>query len=306
MSVLGARLANVVLFLAATWLAADVVTEVAASMLIPPPSPVRAQVMAPPPSSQPWSQRQAILDRNLFGAQVIADEIPEEIEPDEDLQETRLPLKLLGTVSSDDQIVASAAIENSRQRTHEVVKVGDRLADFTDVVVFRIDRGRVVLQNGAAREELTMNEELLASAPPVKRPKPSPRPSRRATAKRDRGKKSAKDRLKDLADQSGVTGAAALFSQARVLPKYKDGQMVGIEISQIEADSFYETVGLSEGDMLTNINGITIDTPAASQKLLEAFTSQTPIVAEVTGPGGAPRTINISPETIQKFMTEAN
>ena len=58
--------------------------------------------------------------------------------------------------------------------------------------------------------------------------------------------------------------------------------------------------------MLTNINGITIDTPAASQKLLEAFTSQAPIVAEVTGPGGAPRTINISPETIQKFMTEAN
>ena len=58
--------------------------------------------------------------------------------------------------------------------------------------------------------------------------------------------------------------------------------------------------------MLTNINGITIDTPAASQKLLEAFTNQAPIVAEVTGPGGSPRTINISPETIQKFMTEAN
>lgn len=82
--------------------------------------------------------------------------------------------------------------------------------------------------------------------------------------------------------------------------------MVGIEISQIEADSFYEEVGLAEGDMLTNINGITIDTPAASQKLLEAFTSQTPILAEVTGPSGESRTINISPETIEKFMTEAN
>lgn len=307
MSVLGARLANILLFLAATWLAADVVTEVAASMLIPQTAQSRARVAAPPASSQSWSQRQAILDRNLFGAQVLSDEIiTEEIEPDEDLQETRLPLKLLGTVSSTDQIVASAAIENSRKRTHEVVKVGDRLADFPEVVVFRIDRGRVVLQNGASREELTMNEDLLASAPKVNTPKPAPRPSRRATPKRERGKKSAKDRLKDLADQAGVTGAAALFSQARVLPKYKDGQMVGIEISQIEADSFYEQVGLEEGDMLTNINGITIDTPAATQKLLEAFTSEAPLVAEVTGPGGAPRTINISPETIQKFMTEAN
>lgn len=306
MSVLGFRLANVVLFLAATWLAADVVTEVAASILIPPSTPAYVKTTSVAPSAQPWSQRQAILDRNLFGAQVIADEVVDEIEPDEELQETRLPLKLLGTVASTDQIVASAAIENSRKRTHEVVKVGDRLADFTDVVVFRIDRGRVVLQNGASREELTMNEDLMAKAPSVNRTKPTPRPSRRAANKRSKGKKSAKDRLKDLAEQSGVTGAAALFSQARVLPKYKDGQMVGIEISQIEADSFYEQVGLSEGDMLTNINGITIDTPAASQKLLEAFTNQAPIVAEVTGPGGSPRTINISPETIQKFMTEAN
>ena len=82
--------------------------------------------------------------------------------------------------------------------------------------------------------------------------------------------------------------------------------MVGIEISQIEADSFYEEVGLAEGDMLTNINGITIDTPAASQKLLEAFTNQNPILAEVTGPSGQIRTINIPPETIEKYMSEAN
>ena len=306
MSIVGVRLANLVLFLAATWLAADVVTEVTASILIPPAAPSRAKIVARPQSSQSWSQRQAILDRNLFGAQVLSEELPEEIEPDEDLQETRLPLKLLGTISSDDQIVTSAAIENSRKRTHEVVKVGDTLSDFSDVVVFRIDRGRVVLQNGSSREELTMSEDLLASAPvkaPIKR---KPRTSRRKSSDRDKSKKSAKDRLKDLADQSGISGAAALFSQARVLPKYKDGAMVGIEISQIEADSFYEEVGLAEGDMLTNINGITIDTPAASQKLLEAFTAQSPILAEVTGPSGKSRTINISPETIEKFMTEAN
>ena len=82
--------------------------------------------------------------------------------------------------------------------------------------------------------------------------------------------------------------------------------MVGIEISQIEANSFYEEVGLAEGDMLTNINGITIDTPSASQKLLEAFTTQTPILAEVTGPSGQIRTINIPPETIEKYISEAN
>ena len=306
MSIVGVRLANLMLFLATTWLAADVVTEVTASILIPPTAPSRAEIVATPQSSQSWSQRQAILDRNLFGAQVLADELPEEVELDEDLQETRLPLKLLGTVSSNDQVVASAAIENSRKRSHEVVKVGDHLTDFSDVVVFRIDRGRVVLQNGDSREELTMSEDLLARAPAAPPLKRKPRTARRKLADRGKSKKSAKDRLKDLADQSGISGAAALFSQARVLPKYKDGEMVGIEISQIEANSFYEEVGLAEGDMLTNINGITIDTPAASQKLLEAFTSQNPILAEVTGPSGEIRTLNIPPETIEKYISEAN
>jgi len=306
MSIVGFRLANLALFLAATWLAADVVTEVAASILIPPTALSRTEIVAPPQSSQSWSQRQAILDRNLFGAQVLADEVVEEVEPDEELQETRLPLKLLGTVSSSDQVVASAAIENSRKRSHEVVKVGDHLADFKDVVVFRIDRGRVVLQNGDSREELTMSEDILARAPVAAPLKRKPRAARRKASDRAQSKKSARDRLKDLADQSGISGAAALFSQARVLPKYKDGEMVGIEISQIEADSFYEEVGLAEGDMLTNINGITIDTPAASQKLLEAFTNQNPILAEVTGPSGQIRTINIPPETIEKYMSEAN
>ncbi|MFP8875179.1 MAG: type II secretion system protein N, partial [Myxococcota bacterium] len=137
MSVIGKRIANLVLFVAACWLAADVIQEVGAAILIPPPVSSLTRVEAPPPTSQPWSRRQAILDRNLFGAQVISDGASPEPDPDpeEDLQETRLPLKLLGTVSSHDQVVATAAIENTRKRSHEVVKVGDRLVDFPDVVV---------------------------------------------------------------------------------------------------------------------------------------------------------------------------
>ena len=61
-----------------------------------------------------------ILDRNLFGAQVVSEDVIPEPEPDEELQRTRLPLRLLGTVSSDDQVVASAAIENTQDRLHQV------------------------------------------------------------------------------------------------------------------------------------------------------------------------------------------
>ena len=303
MSVLGIRLANMALFLMATWLTADVVTDVAASILIPTAASSQARSAPPPATTQPWSTRQAILDRNLFGAQVMGDDLLVEEEPDEELQETKLPLKLLGTIASNDQVVASAAIENSRKRTHEVVKVGDRLMDFKEVVVSRIDRGRVVLQNGANREELKMGEELMAQAK-VKASKPKPRPSRRRASKQ-KSNETVQDRLKSLADNSGISGAAALLSQARVLPKYEDGKMVGIELSQIESNSLYQKVGLQDGDMLTSVNGVTIDNPAASQELLKALTESPALVAEVLTPNGEGKVITIPQEQLAELMQGA-
>jgi len=301
MSVIGIRLANLVLFVTACWLTADVVQEVGASVLIPAPASALTRAETPSPSSQPWSRRQAILDRNLFGAQVIADEAPPELEPepDEDLQETRLPLKLLGTVSSEDQVVATAAIENTRKRSHEVVKVGNQLVDFPLVTVTRIDRGRVVLQTGTSREELTMDDDLLARAPTP--PTPKPRPSRR-TASRRTAEVDVRDRLEELAGGAGPLGAAAIFSQARILPKYKDGEMVGIELSQIEADSFYEKVGLKDGDLLTSVNGITIDSPSASRDLLQAFSTAEELVAEVMRPDGSTEEIKVDSAQFTSFI----
>lgn len=302
MSILGSRLANLVLFLSACWLGAGVINEVASSILIPPPTAPTTRVETPQPSSRPWSERQAILDRNLFGAQVVKEIAVQEPEPDEDLQETRLPLKLLGTIASADQVVASAAIENTQKRSHDIVKVGDRLTHYSDVVVSRIDRARVVLQNGASREELTMDEELLAKAPSP--PKPAPGSNRRRPPRRP-PEDSVQARLKELTNEAGPLSATELFSQARVLPKYKDGKMVGIELSQIEADSFYEKVGLKDGDLITSLNGVSIDNPSASRELLAAFSTADELVAEVMGPGGEPRQIVVDPEQLNSIMQGA-
>ena len=68
--------------------------------------------------------------KEASGAQVVTDEVLAEPEPEEDLQRTRLPLRLLGTVASDDQVVASAAIENTQDRLHQVVRVGHTLTTF--------------------------------------------------------------------------------------------------------------------------------------------------------------------------------
>ena len=90
-----------------------------------------------------WSDREVILTRNLFNTSLFAP--PEPLPPPEaEVEETELPLGLLGTISSFRSELRSAAIWDAQSREGLVVKEGDDLADGLATVV-RIERGRVLL-----------------------------------------------------------------------------------------------------------------------------------------------------------------
>jgi hypothetical protein len=102
--------------------------------------------------------------------------------------------------------------------------VGHTLDKFANVVVTRIDRGRIVLQNGAHREELLLDPQ----APKVS----TVAPSRRAPQSRNRrrGPASANAsldaRLGKLNDRAPSQGPASVLNGASKLPKKdKSGNM---------------------------------------------------------------------------------
>jgi len=141
---LGIRIANVALFTLCCFLLADVFNKISADLLLP------SGGAAPPPAPAPerrvrsWDERKPILQRNLFGAQVVSDPIAYSEPEPEDIEKTELPLQLLGTIASDNP---ETALE-------------------------RIERRRVILLNGESREELNLEdrkiEREVASAPKAK------------------------------------------------------------------------------------------------------------------------------------------
>jgi len=298
MATIGIRLANAVLFVLSCSVAANVITDVGASALIPTrvAAPPPRQVEAPAPKQ--WQDRQVILERNLFGSKVVDEpiEVVEVIE-DEEAEDSKLPYKLLGTIASDEQVIASAALLNNQTRKHEVVRVGDTLSSHSQVSVERIERGRILLRNGTRLEQLELDDKVAqANIPtPARRPRaarPEPR-SRRPSP-------TVRDRLQELTDEQGPRSPAAIFSQARILPKYEDGAMVGIELSKIKEGSFYEQVGLGDGDIVTSLNGVAIDNPSASKQLLEAFTSADSLTAEVRRAGGGTEMITVDADLLDQ------
>jgi general secretion pathway protein C len=288
---------NAALVVLCCWIAGGLLADTVAELAVPPPTVVAS---GPPPAAPPartWQSRQAILDRNLFKASTAAGG-DEPIE--DDLAATKLPLRLLGTAASGDERRSWAAVEDLEKRQHIVVRIQDRLQGKAEVV--RIERRRIVLRNGGRLEELALDEAETTQGGGVRTASAGAsgrygRPDRRAAMQGAAG--NAAERVQRLAENRfGVTredvetvanNPAALFSQARILPKYDEGKMVGVQLNSIKEGSLFEQIGIREGDTITELNGIQITSQQDSASVLRELTSASAFNVTVTGSDGAVR-----------------
>jgi general secretion pathway protein C len=257
---------NVGLAATCCFVVAKVVTEVGAAAL----EPVAIEPVSAVGTNEADETRAAapslILDRNLFGAQLAgeAQVVEEEAPP---LTATKLPLRLLGTAAATEESRSRAAIEDEKSRKHMVVAVGDPLEGHSRVRVDAIERTRVILDNAGSPEELVLFEDQ--PSPPRPAARRAVRPARRA-ARRSSARADA--RLQALAGRDGQ-GISRLLSQARIVPNYVEGEMNGMKIDAIKEDSLFQRVGLLNGDVITEVNGIVIDRPEAASAIFDELTS---------------------------------
>ena len=98
-------------------------------------------------------------------------------------------------------------------------------------------------------------------------------------------------------DRAGSMRAAAkLFSEAQILPKYEEGEMVGVQLNSIKSESLFSEMGLQDGDVITEMNGISIDSPEQSAKLLQEFAEADEFDVTLLSGDGQSRTLNFKLE----------
>ncbi len=286
---------NAALFVACCYAAADIANNVFGEMLLSAPAqaaPLPSQLDS---AEGPGTPRRVILERNLFNVSTLA---PQPAPVTEDLEATKLPLRLLGTAAADDPALSRAAVEDLETRQHLVVRIDDRLRN--QVRVTRIERRRIVLQNGERFEELALGEgdeagpqtKQAARRRDARKRRPAP-----STAKlSERIRRLGRDRFSvDRKDVAAVArNPATLFSQARILPKYEDGEMLGFQLSYINSGSLYEEVGIQNGEVITELNGIRIDSQEQMAKIIREFAAATEFEVEVMDADGNSRSLSFS------------
>jgi len=173
---------------------------------------------------------------------------PEAAQPrqPEILKTSRLPVTLIGTFAASKPSLSHATLYDRGRKETFVVGIGDRIEDHA--VVEQIERGRIVLREDGAPRELMLDAAPSAS--------PAPSVSRASPA-------DVEQAILDV-----------MVGQARVLPEMENGQLVGLHVSAIQEGSRFEKMGIEEGDVITQFNGISIDSPAeavkAAQEILSA------------------------------------
>jgi general secretion pathway protein C len=277
---------NSALGVLACFLLAHSVNSVLAALLAVPPAGTSATTSAgPPTASRPWSDREIILERNLFNASTLTPAAGALAEA-EVLEATELPLTLLGTAAAADPELSWAAIEDRESQQTLVLRIGDSVRN--QAQVRRIERKRIVLEeNGALRELALAEADGLPTAPAPLRP--AARTAARAPRPRPM---SPPPNPATMPDETAARSPARLFSEARILPKYEAGQMVGVQVSAIKPGSLFEQMGVQEGDVITELNGIRIDSPEQSAKILLELTKSEPFTVQVEGASGT-RTLNV-------------
>ncbi|MBI3611246.1 MAG: PDZ domain-containing protein [Nitrospirae bacterium] len=256
---------NVLFLLGFSYFVADLVNLFIGRQLeLPPPAPTvsitttEAQVR---PTMEIYS---SIVERNIFGTKPSA-----AIGPPEEARPQPVPLpplrvRLVGTIVGESE-ESLAVIEDLATKEQRLYHLEDLVG--TDAKLIAITRNEVTFLRGDIRETLGLQEEGVPGQPAVSFPVPILAPA--PPAIRPAGVPN-----NWILDKHEVTAALEdlpqLMTKARVVPNLTpEGKSDGFRIVSISPASFYERIGLRNGDVIQRINGVEVKDP---QTFMQVFT----------------------------------
>jgi len=223
---------------------------------------------------RPLSFYDAILSRNLFdlvapGKEVKSEAVAIDVES---LSETRLRLKLWGTISGGADAVTRAIIEDEVTRKQDLFKVGDRVQE---AVIKLVLRDRVVVSYKGRDEVLMMETAKGAGAP-----------SRNGALRRN-GRHlppasiTKKVNLKRDTINDAMMNISSLMKDVRIKPHFRNGQPEGMAVSGIKSDSIFRKMGIRNGDIIVGVDGQKIESVDDAMSLYGNLKSAREIQLEI-------------------------
>jgi general secretion pathway protein C len=211
----------------------------------------------------------SIVDRNIFGIKPSAAiGAPEDMTP-LPVQLPPLRVRLVGTIVGESE-VSLAIIEDVGTKEQRLYHVDDIVSG--DAKLIEVTRNEVTFLRGSVRESLAVQDENAAGQTAPQSAAPAPRP----TVSQNNW----------VLDKQEVTAALEnlpqLLTKARVVPNLSpEGKNDGFRVVSISPSSFYERIGLRNGDVIQRINGVEVKDPQTFMQVFNQLKDESNITMDL-------------------------
>ncbi len=245
------------------------------------------------------------------GEDADAEDTETEVDATGQLEESELPIELVGTFVSEEPDSSMATLNVSGE--NKLGWVGTELLDGQATLAAIGPRHVVVREGNSLKVVRLWTEKAAAGKPgrggPGRKTTAGRGSARPATARATASAASSKaPKKKDLSKGVKKTGPydyqidrgmldeqlqdlSKLGSQARVVPNYRNGKYEGFKLVGVRPGSLYRSIGVRSGDVIKSVNGKPIDSPNKALELFEQLKKSSNIQLEIER-RGQPKQLN--------------
>lgn len=192
-------------------------------------------------------------------------------------------LILIGTVVGPRYISYAVFQDKTKARQQDIFAYGEQVYDYG--MLTNIERSSVEIQGDGLSYSLHIDYDK----PGDKREK---RPVRNKQSKRNTSRGTFAKKIGEreyLLDRSkvqkSIENPEKVLTDARLLPNIIDGKQEGFKISEVVPDGLYHSLGLQNGDILLNINGLEISNPEVAIQAMSALKGMNRINLDIVRSG---------------------
>lgn len=243
--------------------------------------------------------RKSVTGRNIFNSE---GELPDETDVGREekkevvkfnimdkCSKSSLNLELQGIIYSADPSSSLATIREKGYDIADIYRAGDVILGNDNVVVYLVEKERVILNNDGVKEclEIKGNSKKFAN---------SPKTSIRKKIKSTEEPTEALDTVQlntDFVTEALGPGFSRILESGRLVPYSKDGGMLGFKLIGVKSGSLWNKIGLNNGDVITNVNGSSMAQPDKGFTLYEALQNDQEIRLDFLRKGKSPTNISI-------------
>jgi type II secretion system protein C len=246
----------------------------------------------------------AIIKRNIFNIDGKTGE--EEVDPKDQIPggapvKTTLPLQLIGIIYGGRPDAGIVVVKNTAKNTQGSFFAGESLA--ADAVITEILEDRIILQRTGRREYLELENKTIE----IKRRKKDPKDIKAglvtvkkagdgvpASYKEEGFEREGTKILMstDYRQKLLTTDFAKVLQDVKAEPNLVGKELNGFRLTRIRADSVYQKAGLLDGDIIKEINGVSLIDPGQAIKLLNNLRGESEIELRLER-NGSPLTLSM-------------